>query len=603
MEFHAQSAGAGDVEAELQGRHVAGLMVRNGRHVGGHDAGGIDEVRRILDEHTREGVRIVAGPDLVEILQGAVVHPAAARRAALDDDVGILFTQEAHDVVDPLCILHEEAVLLRAQVFAARIGHDPVAVPFDVVDLVRQLHRVVEDAVHEILHGRIAQIQHPLVPALVDLPARALDNPFRVSMGQVTLRIDHFRLDPDTELQPLVMGIGSHIINSFREFGRIDFPVAEAGVVPVAGIILRKPAVVQDEHLEAHGRGIVDHPEQGFGREGEISAFPTVQERGIDLTARIHSVVPGPGVQIPGGLAGTPLREGVDEIGRDESLPGSQFVGRCIRADAGKDIQPSGLVHLEGKAEVAAPRQGSGDDLTGRFFQAVRIETHQERRIVALRDLRTAAGFDDFGVVREEFAVHLHLIGPAAMEMREIILVSIQIEGAGRIILKFHGLLCSVQDLRMRDDDVLLLISVIDDFDFLKRNVVFQKDFRRDDVSFFMDLVPRIIQFSIVVAVGILHMEGRFADIAATGGGIGHGATAVVIGTVGGIIQISVGISDEGPVMQGLEDTVFLDAEDQLGMGRLHGNHLPLHRRNLHDRMVVGFLLLFPGRCGRSRDG
>ncbi len=307
-------------------------------------------------------------------------------------------------------------------------------------------------------------------------------------------------------------------------------------------------------------------------------------------------------MQVPGGLAGTPLREGIDEIGRDESLSGGQLVGRCIRADAGEDIQPSGLVHLEGKAEVSAPRQGAGNDLAGPFFQTVRIETHQERRIVALGGLRTAAGFDDFGVVREEFTVHLHLIGPAAMEMREIVLVGIQIEGTGRIILKLYGLLCTVQDLRMRDDDVLFLISVIDEFDFQKRNVVFQKDFRRDDVSFFMDLVPRIIQFRIVIAVSILHMEGGVADIAAAGGGIGHGPASVVIGAVGGIIQVGMGISDEGPVMQGLEDAVLLDPEDQLGMGRLHGNHLPLHRRNLHDRMVVGFLLLFPGRCGRRDD-
>ena len=570
--------------------------------MGSHHTGRINEVRRVLDEHAREGVRIVAGPDLVEILQGTVIHPAAARRAALDDDVGIFFTQPAHHVVDALRIFHEETVLLRSQVLAARIGHDPVAVPFDVVDFVRQLHRVVEDAEHEVLHGRIAQVQHPLVPALVDFPAGALHDPFRMRVGQVALGIDHLRLDPDAEPQSLVMGIRGHIINSFRKLGRIDFPVAEASVVPVAGIVLGEPAVVQDEHFETHGRGIVDHPEQGFGREGEIGAFPAVQERGIDLAALIDPIVPGPGMQVPGSLAGTPLRKGIDEIGRDESLPGGQLVGRGIRADAGKDIQPAGLVHLEGKAEVAAPCQGAGNDLAGPFFQPVRVQAHQERRIVALGDLGAAAGFDDFGIMGQEFAVHLHFIGPAAVEMREIILVGIQIQGAGGIVLKFNGLSAAVQNLRMGDDDVLLLVRIIDEFDFQKRNIIFQKDFRRDDIPFFMGLVTGIVQFRIVVAIGILHMEGRLADIAAAGGGIGHRSAAVVIGAVGEIVQVGIRIGDEGPVMQGLEDAVLLHPEDQLGMGRLNGNYLLFHRRNLYDRMVVGLLLLFAGRCGRRAD-
>ena len=203
--------------------------------------------------------------------------------------------------------------------------------------------------------------------------------------------------------------------------------------------------------------------------------------------------------------------------------------------------------------------------------------------------------------MRQELAVHLHFIGPAAMEMREIVFFSVQVQGTRRIVLKFHGLLAAIQDLRMGDDDVLFLISVIDEFDFQERNIVFQTDFRRDDISLVMDLMSRIIQLRIMVTIGVPDMESRFPDISATGGRISHGAAAVVVGTVGGEIQECFRIADEGAVMERLQDAVLLDAKDKLGLGGVHGNHLFPDRRNLHDRVLIRFFLLLPGRCGRNR--
>ena len=172
------------------------------------------------------------------------------------------------------------------------------------------------------------------------------------------------------------MGVGGDIVDAFRNLGGVHFPVAEAGVVPVAGIVLREPAVIQDEHLKAHGGRIVDHPKEGFGRKGKVGAFPAVQEGGIDLTASINAIIPGPGMQVPGRLPRPFAGEGIDEIRRRKCLSCSQFIGRCKRTDPGQDREPAGLVLLEGKAEIAAPGQGAGDDFADVFLQPFRIETH-----------------------------------------------------------------------------------------------------------------------------------------------------------------------------------------------------------------------------------
>ena len=79
LQFQAQPAGAGHVEAELQGRDVAALVVGYGRDVGAHNERRVDEVRGVLDVSAAVAVGVVAGPDLVEIAQGAVIHASAAR--------------------------------------------------------------------------------------------------------------------------------------------------------------------------------------------------------------------------------------------------------------------------------------------------------------------------------------------------------------------------------------------------------------------------------------------------------------------------------------------------------------------------------------------
>ena len=123
------------------------------------------------------------------------------------------------------------------------------------------------------------------------------------------------------------MGIRCDIVNAFREFVGIQLPVAETGLVVVAGMVHGEPAVVQDEHFKAHGGGIINHAEQGLRREIEVGAFPAVQQGRIDLASAIDALFPGPAVKVPGGSAGAFRAPGVDHLRGREAGAGCERIG------------------------------------------------------------------------------------------------------------------------------------------------------------------------------------------------------------------------------------------------------------------------------------
>ena len=52
-----------------------------------------------------------------------------------------------------------------------------------------------------------------------------------------------------------------------------------------------------------------------------------------------------------------------------------------------------------------------------------------------------------------------------------------------------------------------------------------------------------------------------------------------------------------------VKDAFLVGDEDQLRMGRLHGDELFLHRRHSHYAVLLGLgFRLFPGPCGQQDD-
>ena len=104
-------------------------------------------------------------------------------------------------------------------------------------------------------------------------------------------------------------------------------------------------------------------------------------------------------------------------------------------------------------------------------------------------------------------------------------------------------------------------------------------------------------------AIGILYLQGGFANIAAAGGGVGHALAAVVVFLGKGHAQILPGVSHGRPVMQVLYQTVLLHQEDEGGMLRFYGYHLPLHGGNGYGFMgeFFGFTGLGSSRSAAAR--
>ena len=94
-------------------------------------------------------------------------------------------------------------------------------------------------------------------------------------------------------------------------------------------------------------------------------------------------------------------------------------------------------------------------------------------------------------------------------------------------------------------------------------------------------------------AIGILYLQGGFANIAAAGGGVGHALAAVVVFLGKGHAQVLPGVSHGRPVMQVLYQAVLLHQEDEGGVLRLYGNHLPLYGGNGYG--LVGEFFGFSG--------
>ena len=372
------------------------------------------------------------------------------------------------------------------------------------------------------------------------------------------------------------MGVGSHVVHAFRQLVGVYLPVAEAGVVAVARIVLREPAVIEHEHLQAHPRGIVDHPQEGLRGKGEIGALPAVEERGMDLPAVVDAVVAGPAVQVAGGLSRAGGGEGPDHVGRDEGLAGGQRIGRGEGADAGDDVEPAGVVAVEGQAEVAAPGQGAGDYVARRLAEFGGAEAEQEGRIAALRGLDAAPRLDHLGVVSQQLAVRLHFAGPAAPGVGEQVLVGFQVEGGRSVVQQFHRALAAVGDLRVGHDHVFVRVGVIDQRNGQGGHGVLQPDGRRDDVAAGRRFMAGVEEFGIVVAVGIADVQGRCAEEGAADGGDRHRSFAR--GEPPDVFHRGElpGIEDAGAIMAGAEVSLRIDGEDELGMVGFDDNRAPL---------------------------
>ena len=592
LEFQPQASLTGHVEAELEGRDVPALVVGNGGYMGGHDAGGIDEGSSVLHEHPLQAVGIVRSPDFVEVLELPVVHASTAGGAALHQHVGILLPHAFHYLIEALNVFHVETVLLRAQIRAAHGEDRPVTVPFHIVDGRGELKGVVKDAEHEVLHVRVGKVQHPLVAFLIEFPPGTLHHPVGVCVRQLGLGVHHFRLNPNTELKPFGMSVLRQVVHALGQLLHIHLPVAQTSVVIVARIGIAEPAVVQDEHLQAHARGVVHHAEERLRVEGEIGAFPAVEEDGVDVSAAVHAPFAGPAVEVARGLPGAVSGEGPEHVGRAETGAGRQRIGRGMRADSRYHAQAVLHVALEAEAEVAAPGQRAGHHLAVVLPEFGGPEAQEEGRVAALGHLRTPAALDDLGVVPQEFIFQLHLMRPNPVHVGQKVLVRREPQRAGSVLEHVHGRFSAIDDLRMGGNHILRRIRVEHQVHQYAGHIVLHVKRGGYNTLCLRRFMFDVTELGVMRAVGIFQVQGRLSQEAAAGGGVGEGAAAVPAPF--GRNSREFFRVDAGPVIELVHLAVFPDGKDEGSPFRLNGDDAGLHRRDGY-RLMGESLFGFPG--------
>lgn len=118
-------------------------------------------------------------------------------------------------------------------------------------------------------------VQGQLVAPFGFAAAGNVEAPVGVLFVELAFPRDHFRLEPEAEFEAERVDLLHQGAEAALEFGFVDEPVAEAGVVVVA---FAEPAVVEHEHFDAESCGVSGDGEQFLFVEIEIGGFPVVDE-------------------------------------------------------------------------------------------------------------------------------------------------------------------------------------------------------------------------------------------------------------------------------------------------------------------------------------
>ena len=240
-----------------------------------HGADRVAKGGAVLDEHTLDGIGVVAAPDLRGVVQHTGVKPAAAAGASLEQHMG----EGGGDPLQQIIHAQHKAVVdftLTAgrQPLTPHIGKMPVHIPLHIFDIGARedIAHALEQVIAHVLPGHI---QHKLVPAAHARTVLRAQAPFGMGAVQITVFTDHLRLKPDAEFHAQAVDAVHQFFQAAVDFILVDKPVAQTGGVALA---LAKPAVVHYQHLNADLRGVLGDLVQLLLVKIEVGALPVVDQ-------------------------------------------------------------------------------------------------------------------------------------------------------------------------------------------------------------------------------------------------------------------------------------------------------------------------------------
>mmetsp|Transcript_33749 Transcript_33749/g.107199 ORF Transcript_33749/g.107199 Transcript_33749/m.107199 type:complete len:596 (-) Transcript_33749:884-2671(-) len=380
------------------------------------------------------------------------------------------FRQRQRQLVHP----HHVAVvdlplLLGPDTVAVDLREVPVHVPLDVLDV--GAAQVGGDHVVNVLADLSAtHVEHELVAALGVRPPDLVEAPVGVRLVQLGLDVDHFRLDPQAELEAQGVDVLHQPRETLWELGKVSEPVPEARGGVVA---LPEPSVVEDQHLApARGGGarelhdpLVGHP--------EIHGLPRVdQDRGhlVDESLR-HEVLAVHPVVLVAHVGHARARPHHHALGRLERVSGGKVPLELVGVDSHVDPQALRLCHIRLDAKVARVYQ----------VECVHVPVilrrgahgHGRERIVLVAG--SPAGGLHGGLAIVKLPLHdVALIGPRPAQLDEVEHFAMEVHGA-RVELGQADLVAGqVAELHAAHDGVDVLVYGVHEVDHEARHRIFE---------------------------------------------------------------------------------------------------------------------------------
>ena len=383
-----------------------------------------------------------------------------------------------------------------------------VAIPFDIINVVGQLHRAVKYTKNELLHLRIRQIQHPLAASGRKFSILGLHNPFGMLLRQTACLIHHFRLNPNSKFQTFLVGIIRNIVNTFRQFFHIDFPIAQT----VTGVVASefstcKPSIIQHKHFQAHICCVVNHIRQGTGCEIKIGTLPTIEQGRHHLCLRITLIAAGPIVQIARSATGTLSTPGPNHIGCLKFSPLIERITSGFRIDTGNHHQFLALIHLEIQLIISTPSQRTSHNFSLSLTPRVGMKTQQKRRVFRMGGTNTHTILNGFHTGCQNLSSHLHFTRPRAVKVCQKMLAGRKSHGTAGIRIQIDTLLSAIFNHTMGYNHIFFLIRFINQSDLQQSLHIPQKNFRLNDRRTLSNGVGNIGQFRIAVAVSITNSQ------------------------------------------------------------------------------------------------
>ena len=107
---------------------------------------------------------------------------------------------------------------------------------------------------------------------------------------QITVFIDHLRLNPDAKFHALLMHTDNKICQTAPQFLFVDLPVPKGRIVIIS---FPEPAVIHHYHINSKGSGFFCQIHNRISRKIKIGCLPAVDQHRtlhMDIFAAAHMV-------------------------------------------------------------------------------------------------------------------------------------------------------------------------------------------------------------------------------------------------------------------------------------------------------------------------